>query len=180
MSAIVYKRVETTEELQQILKLQNANLPTSLSHEESKTEGFVTVHHNFEILKALNETCAHIIAVHNSEVIGYTLCMDRSFKNDIEVLEPMFEKINKQVALGESYIVMGQVCIDKAFRGKGVFRGLYQHMKDALHSQFDQIITEVDRTNVRSIKAHLAIGFKILYSYRSNDQDWKILYWTLN
>jgi len=41
------------------------------------------------------------------------------------------------------------------------------------------IITEVDITNTRSINAHRAIGFNTVYSYRSNNQDWEILYWNL-
>lgn len=49
-------------------------------------------------------------------------------------------------------------------------------MKRELQFDFDMIITEVDQANIRSIDAHFAIGFKVLYSYRSNQQDWKIIY----
>ncbi len=80
----------------------------------------------------------------------------------------------------ETYIVMGQVCIDKTFRKQGVFRGLYNFMKKQLQTEFDMIITEVGVANTRSINAHYAIGFKTIYSYRSNQQDWNIIYWKLN
>lgn len=42
------------------------------------------------------------------------------------------------------------------------------------------IITEVDVANTRLLDAHYAIGFKTLYSYCSNQQDWNIIYWKLN
>ncbi|MBT8273459.1 MAG: GNAT family N-acetyltransferase [Bacteroidia bacterium] len=180
MSAIIYKRAETAEELNQILNLQRINLPTEISNEEKQSEGFVTVHHDYDILKAMNDKCPHIIAKHSDKVIGYTLCMDRSFKNDIEVLKSMFGQIEKKIEKTISYIIMGQVCIDKAYRKQGIFRGLYQQMKSALKSQFDLIITQVDKSNIRSLNAHYAIGFKILYSYRSNEHDWEILFWRLN
>lgn len=51
MSIIIYKRAETTKELNQILELQRANIPSVISREEKTTEGFVTVYHDFEILK---------------------------------------------------------------------------------------------------------------------------------
>ncbi|MBT8267437.1 MAG: GNAT family N-acetyltransferase [Bacteroidia bacterium] len=180
MSTIVFKRAETNTELEQILELQRINLPASLSEAEKQTEGFVTVHHNFETLKSLNDTCAHIIAVHDHKVIGYALCMDKSFRNVIPVLKPMFDKLDTILPIDSSFMIMGQVCVDKDFRKQGVFRGLYQHMRSELKSQYDQIITEVDTSNKRSLHAHLAIGFKILYSYRSKNHDWEIVHWNLN
>ena len=179
MTDIIYKRAETTDELNQILNLQQINLPTKISQEEKKIEGFVTVHHDFDILQKMNTKCPHIIAKHKGSVVGYTLCMDASFKNDIEVLQPMFSKIDKRIDATTTYIIMGQVCVGKAYRKKGVFRGLYHYMKSQLKLQYDLIITEVDKSNKRSLNAHYAIGFKILYSYRSNNHDWEILYWSL-
>ena len=95
--SIIYKRAETNEELQQILELQRTNIPASISEEEKKKEGFVTVHHTFEILKAMNDKCTHVIAKYNDEVVGYALCMLKEFKEDIEVLKPMFQKIDARL-----------------------------------------------------------------------------------
>jgi predicted GNAT superfamily acetyltransferase len=91
----------------------------------------------------------------------------------------MFQQIDNCVNSDETYIVMGQICIDKQFRKQGVFRGLYHFMKHEMSSRYNMIITEVDVANTRSINAHFAIGFKALYSYRSNNQNWKILYLNL-
>lgn len=178
MSSVIYKRAGTAEELMQILKLQRSNIPTSISKEEKQQEGFVTVQHTFEILKAMNDKCAHFIAVHNNRVIGYALCMDKSFRNSIEVLKPMFDAINKHNR-EQNYMVMGQICVDKRYRKQGVFRRLYNTMKMELNAMFDAIITEVDRKNIRSLNAHYAIGFNVLYSYRSSNQDWEILIWDI-
>ncbi len=180
MPNITYKRADSNEELNQILELQRANIPSVISEEESKTEGFVTVHHSFDILKAMNERCAHVIAKSSDKVVGYTLCMLKEFKTDIEVLKPMFGQIDACLNNDETYVVMGQVCIDKAFRKQGIFRGLYEYMKQELRSDFDAIITEVDVANTRSLDAHYAIGFELLQSYQSNGQDWALISFDLS
>ena len=178
MASTIYKRADSNEELIQMLELQRSNIPTTLSEEEKQNEGFVTVQHTFEILKAMNDICAHTIAAHHNKVIGYALSMDKSFSETIDVLKPMFDIIERHTN-NSNYIVMGQICVDKAYRKQGVFRQLYKTMKMELEPLFDVIITEVDKKNTRSLQAHYAIGFKVLYSYRSNNQDWEILIWDI-
>ena len=177
---IRYKRAHSSEELHQILALQRANIPTAISDKEKQQEGFVTVHHSFEILNAMNQKCPHIIATYDENVVGYALCMLQEFKHDIEVLRPMFKQIDKCLEENVSYLVMGQICIDKNFRKQGIFRGLYNFMKQELNSQFDMVVTEVDEKNTRSMQAHYAIGFQRLYTYNSNQQDWALISWDWN
>lgn len=172
---VTYHRASTTEELNQILKLQQDNLPQKLSISEKQKDGFVTVHHTFDILKQMNDACPHIIAKHNDEVIGYTLCMTKDFKTKISVLVPMFNEIELVVDKNVNYVVMGQVCVSKNHRKQGVFRGLYQFMSKSLKHDFNTIITEVDVENVRSRNAHKAVGFEHLKNYRSNNQLWEII-----
>jgi len=179
MQNIIYKKAESTEELNQILYLQQINSPESISEEESINEGFITARHSFNILKQMNDLCAHTIAKYDDKVVGYALSMVKAFKNDIEVLAPMFDKIEMSIPLNTNYIVMGQICVDKLYRKQGIFKGLYHFMKSQMKSEYDMIITKVDAKNTRSMNAHYAIGFKVLYSYRSNNQDWEILSWDI-
>jgi len=170
---ITYHSASTTEELHQILKLQQDNLPQKLSSSEKEKEGFLTVHHTFDLLKQMNDACSHIIAKHNNTVVGYALCMTADFKTKIPVLIPMFNEIESVVSKAKNYVVMGQVCVSKDYRKQGIFRGLYQFMSQAL--KFDIIVTEVDIKNVRSSNAHKAVGFKLLKTYTSHNQLWEII-----
>jgi len=174
---VVYKRAQSNIELNQILELQQENYPTSVSEEERIKEGFVTVRHDFELLKMMNDKCPHILAVHNEKIIGYALCMLKEFKDEIEVLKPMFQQIKNCLKSNQTYMVMGQICIDKSYRKQGVFRGLYNYMKQQLRPEFDMVITEVDVANSRSLNAHYAIGFKSLHTYNSNNQEWALVSW---
>ncbi|PCJ95418.1 MAG: GNAT family N-acetyltransferase [Flavobacteriaceae bacterium] len=172
---VVYKKVETTQELNQIIALQKKNLFNGLTLEEREKEGFVSVTHSLVILERMNTKCAHTIAVHNNIVIGFALSMHPMFAMDIELLKPMFVEIEKNLPRGQSYITMGQICIDKTYRGQGIFRKLYVTMKKRVLSKFDVIVTEVDASNTRSLNAHYAVGFSDLTTYISNGQTWKLI-----
>ncbi|MEM7084847.1 MAG: GNAT family N-acetyltransferase [Bacteroidota bacterium] len=172
---IHYKRASQKYELEQILQLQRDNLPTVISEETKKMEGFVTVHHDFNILNRMNEACPHVIATHEDKVVGYTLCMHPKFGDEIEVLQPMFAETNRILGFSEKYIAMGQVCVDKDYRRQGIFRKLYRYMLQEIKPEFDCIITEVDIENTRSLEAHYAVGFELLSRYRSDGHDWELI-----
>lgn len=190
---ITYKVATSREELQQILDLQKANLAAVISSEEKEKEGFVTVEHTFEILKAMNDMCPHIIAIVNNTVVGYALSMHPSFGTEIDILKPMFNEIEKVVSnpanltkefkhlhkdksVADNYIVMGQICVDKEYRRQGIFRNLYKTMLEVISPRFSTIITEVDASNSRSINAHYGIGFRKLSTYKANGRLWELIY----
>lgn len=176
---IAYCRAQSDTELYEILQLQKQNLSQHISPLEQENEGFVTVHHTFDILHKMNEVCNHCIAKVDDKVIGYALCMDPLFKDEIAILTPMFQQIDDSLIDRDphltNYIVMGQICIDKAYRKKGVFRGLYNFMKEELKSEYSCIITEVDAKNSRSSKAHKAIGFELLKTYVMDAVLWELV-----
>jgi predicted GNAT family N-acyltransferase len=172
---VIYKRTSEEDELIQILELQRQNLPVSLSMEEKHREGFVTVSHSLDLLKEMHKVCPHIIAKDKDTVIGYALCMHPMFAETVPVLRPMFQEIKTMVSEREKYMVMGQICIHRAYRKKGVFRKLYYTMKTVLFIDYPTIITEVDTKNQRSLKAHYAVGFKDLKRYRSTKQEWQLI-----
>ncbi|KAA3621637.1 MAG: GNAT family N-acetyltransferase [Flavobacterium sp.] len=169
-----FKRAESPSELDRILQLQKRNLPVSLSSEVKKTEGFVTVEHDFELLERMNNACPHFIAVHDKEVIGYALSMHPKFGQEIPILRPMFSEIKKRYTKSD-FIVMGQICIDTKFRKQGIFRRLYKEMLKGIRPEFDCIITEVDSNNTRSMDAHYAIGFKKISTYIADGHSWDLM-----
>lgn len=169
-------------DLPKILTLQKRNLAESLTPEEMITDGFVTVMHDLKILKAMNTLHAHSIAKYDNSVVGYALVMHQSFAKDIPILFPMFkridnrlEEINPDIPL--NYIVMGQICIEKDFRGQGIFAELYSNLRMRLSNTYDQIITEVDMRNKRSLNAHTRVGFETLEKYNQNNIEWNLLSW---
>lgn len=184
MQTITYTQAKTTDELQQILALQAANLPQNISETELKKEGFVTVHHNFELLEAMNYPFPHIIAKDGDQVVAYALVMLRKFADKIPVLTSMFEMINestfKEKSVNDStYFAMGQVCIHKDYRGKGLFQNLYKTMQQHYSNDFQYIITEIAARNPRSLRAHSKVGFEDLKVFKDKEfgELWHLVIW---
>jgi len=179
---IIYTTANSKNDLEGILNLQKINLPLSLTEDEIESQGFVTVDHSYDQLKNLNDRERHIIAKDNEKVIGYLLAMTKQSRSDIPILIPMFELFetifyrDKKIS-DYNYLVVGQVCIDKAWRGQGVFDYCYAAYKEHYRSKYDFAITEIASRNVRSLKAHKRIGFKEINTYVSDNTNWSVVLW---
>ncbi len=179
---ISFTTTKTDQELQQILALQKANRPENISAEELESQGFVSAEHNLDLLRRMHRHYPHIIAKVDDQVIGYALIMLRSFDNLIPILAGLFEEIDQASYEGKhlkdvQYFVMGQICIAKAYRGQGIFQGLYQKMKTEMSPHFDYIITSISSRNQRSLRAHYKLGFQDIRQYSSFGEDWMIVLW---
>ncbi|MAN59708.1 MAG: GNAT family N-acetyltransferase, partial [Flavobacteriaceae bacterium] len=147
----------TDKDLREILHLQQLHLPDALTSEEIQ-DGFVTVSHSLSLLRKMNEACPHTIAKDDDRVVGYALSMHPKFKDEIDILKPMFVEIDSTIRTlptktkkAPCYMVMGQICITKSYRRQGLFRSLYDSMAAHLPAVFEYIITEVDLANTHSL-----------------------------
>ncbi|MEM7511053.1 MAG: GNAT family N-acetyltransferase [Bacteroidota bacterium] len=182
------KLADSEQELEGILSLQQKNLPKNISQEELQQEGFVTLEHSMEILTKMNAEAASIIAKDGDEVIGYCLGMTKTFREVFPILIPMFDEIDAiQYGGGElasvNYIISGQVCIAKGYRGKGLLGKMYQHYQEVYREKFPYLITEISARNPRSVRAHEKVGFKVVHSYQVTDpkpEEWIIVLWDWN
>ena len=180
---INYKTASTQKELEGILLLQKENLAYGLTEEELKSQGFVTVNHNYAQLQKLNDIENHIIAIDDEKVIGYVLAMTQQSKFELPILIPMFDIFStimyeNKIITDHNFIVVGQVCISKNYRGKSIFKRCYQEYKNYYQTKYDFAITEIASTNLRSLSAHKKIGFDVIHTYESPDKTvWIIVLW---
>ncbi len=185
-SIINYTKATTESDLVGILKLQKDNISSNLAKEEIESQGFVTVQHSHQDLKQLNDIEKHIIAKEHDKVIAYLLAMTRVSRHDIPVLIPMFEIFDTVRFAGKpvsayNYIVVGQVCVDKNFRGRGVTDQCYSLYKDAYKGRYDFAVTEIAVSNNRSLNAHKRIGFTEIHRYLAPDETvWSVVLWNWN
>lgn len=176
---MTYTRASSEDELNQILVLQQKNALDAVSSIERQGEGFVTVSHTYEILKLMNDACPHIIAKDGDLVVGYALVMLKEFRDKISVLSGMFETAAELLG-DKKYLAMGQICISKAYRKQGIFRGMYDFYKEELQNEYDCLLTEVATNNPRSLNAHLNIGFEVLKTKVINGVSWESICWDWN
>lgn len=182
MATNIIKPAETSNELEQILSLQEANLAQHVSTADKKKNGFVTVKHDFAVLKKMNAAASQIIAKDGERVVGYALVMPKEFSAFVPVLIPMFEMFEKLSYNGKtltdySYYVMGQICIADTHRGKGIFEQLYAKHKQTYSKKYELCLTEVSSSNPRSMRAHEKVGFKTIHNFEDKTDNWNILLW---
>jgi GNAT superfamily N-acetyltransferase len=169
------------EHLQGILDVQAANLRFTKSPDVEQDQGFVTVHHSYDILKAMNDKAQHVVAVDHGCVVAYALAMTIDFREVIPELRAMFAMLDSLEvdgkALGDTtYIVMGQVCVAEAHRGRGVFQALYQYYFEVYKAQYEYIVTEIALRNTRSMHVHKKLGFREIHTYaEEGSEDWAVV-----
>jgi len=174
--------VTTSEELQQIIQLSYQNLRTKISEEEKNSQGFVSWNYSFELLQKMNAQYPHVIVKDNNKVVGYALVALKEAKDFHPALQQMIIDLEPLVYKGKNlsayeYYIMGQVCIDKAYRGKGIFEMLYQKHRALFEKDYDFVVTEISIGNSRSMRAHEKIGFKTIYTYADNIDQWNVVLW---
>ncbi len=174
--------VSSNDELEQIHKMNQQNLKQNISAEQIEKEGFVSWLYSVELLKKMHSLAPSIIAKEGSAVIGYALTTLREagkFHADLfTMIENLGEvKFQNKALMSHSFYFMGQVCIAKAYRGKGVFDLLYEQHKKVYKNQFDFILTEVSTANYRSLKAHKRIGFETVHTYKDSMDEWQVIVW---
>lgn len=180
---IEYTISRSRKDLKEILELQKKNLRVGLSKEEAAGQGFVFLEHNFKTLEKLNNIDKHIIAKENDKVIGYVLTTTKKSKYDLPKIFPLFKLFDHLKYKGKTisdwkYMLVGQVCVDKAYRGKGVFMDCYQKYQENYSSKYDFAITEISKSNLRSRNAHKKVGFEEIHEYSdSKGGEWVVVLW---
>ena len=171
------RQVAEDAELEQILELQRRNLARNLDEREIAEDGFVTVEHTLDLLRRMHALAPSIVAKDGNDLAGYALVMPLECRSFVPVLEPMFQRLEALGVLRQRTYVMGQICVAKPYRGRGVFDLLYRAHRDHLRGRFDSVVTEVSARNGRSLRAHQRVGFEELERYRDATDDWALLIW---
>lgn len=182
---IAITTVSTNEELEQIHELNKENIKHGLSAEEKQEQGFVTWLYSLELLQQMHQLARSIIAKDGDKVVGYALVTPReasSFHPDLATMIAHTEEvIYKNKPLHDfRYYIMGQICIAKEYRSKGLFNQLYQHHKTLYSKDFDLLVTEVSTSNARSQRAHEKVGFTTIHTYHDADDEWNVVVWEFN
>ena len=171
------------EDLDQILALQRANLEQALTSHEAESQGFVTLRHDLELLRDMQAVTPHVLARQAEQVVGYALATPATFVDRLPLLEPMIAALEVLQHRGRPvsecrYLIMGQVCVAREQRGRGVFGGLYAELRRRYAQQFELLVTEAASRNTRSVRAHERVGFELLRRYPdASGESWDLIVW---
>jgi L-amino acid N-acyltransferase YncA len=182
--ALHYDIARSPAHFDQILALQRRNLLAEVDPADRATQGFVYARHTRPLLEAMAAELPQVVAIDAGRVVGYTLAMPAAMRDAIPQLVPMFGQFDRTQWRGRPlaayrYMVGGQVCVDHAYRGRGLLRALYEECRRRLPPEFALCVTEVSERNAVSLRAHLKMGFETAATYVDEGDRWQILVWDL-
>ena len=179
---ISIKSITDYSELQGIRALQQANLKKNLSEQEVESQGFVTAEYTMDFLEALHQASPSIIAKDKETIAGYLFVVVKSIRHQHDLLSDLFNSIDKIVYNGlllknSNYVIVGQLCVARDYRGLGLVQKMYAFYKTTLAGEFDYCLTDVAKDNIRSLKAHEKSGFSIIETLEYGGLGWNIILW---
>jgi ribosomal protein S18 acetylase RimI-like enzyme len=142
----------------------------------------VTVAHTREVLEAMHTIAPSVIAREDGALAGYALAMPVETRALVPILGPMFVELDKIVWRGRPlaetpYYVMGQICVARDFRGRGVVDAMYREHRARYRDRFAAIVTEIATRNTRSLRVHERVGFETIHRYKDFEDEWAVVAW---
>lgn len=174
--------VSREDELQQIIALQQRNLIANIDEHEMQSQGFVTMHFSLPFLQSLHALAPSVVVKDRDKVAGYAIVVMPEGRNVYVELETMYNSLGSAFWKGKNlaeyrYYLMGQICVDKPYRGQGVFEMLYHKHRDLYRNQFEFILTEISMRNHRSMRAHERVGFIPIHTHTDALDNWAVVIW---
>jgi len=178
-------RVSSVSEIIGIRDLQALNLKQNITAEESIEQGFLTAAFTIEYLQQMNSASPAIIAKDGDKLVGYALVATKEIRKGHDLLEGLFDAIDECEYNGKllrevNYVVVGQLCVAKEYRGQDLVQKLYGHFRDCLSNEFTYLVTDVAKANARSLKAHKKRGFQVINELMYGGFGWDIVLWNWN
>ena len=176
------KRVDQLSELTGIRALQALNLRKNIDAETALSQGFLTAAYTMDYLQAMHDASPSIIAKDGDDVVGYVLVATKEVRNGHELMADLFNVIDTKYYKGKclkevNYVVVGQLCVAKDYRGQGLVKRMYDYYQDCYAAAYEYLITDVAQANTRSLNAHKKSGFIVIDTLVYAGIDWDIVLW---
>ena len=176
------KLAQEVSELEGILALQRRNLKRCLSESEAEEQGFLIAEYNLAYLQQMQARRPSVVAVDDGRVVGYALVVTQEVRKGLPFISDFFDEIDRisyrgALLAGTDYVVVGQLCVDKDYRGQGLVDRLYGCFRASLDDRYHCGVTDIARANRRSLKAHQKVGFEVIHTIEYEGRTWDVVLW---
>ncbi|PWY55408.1 N-acetyltransferase [Legionella qingyii] len=169
-------------DFEQIVVLQNENLISRLSSSE-KADGYLSEAFSVEQLKSMDEDICVFVCKDKERVCGYICVNSVEYNKNIPLVASMldcFPDITYQGKPLSTYniAISGPVCIDKAYRGQGLFFNLYNKLSEFLLNERPELelyVVLISSQNLRSVNAHKKLGMEDVGAFSFDKNDFLIM-----
>ena len=176
------KLAQEVSELEGILALQRRNLKRCLSESEAEEQGFLIAEYDLVYLQQMQAQRPSVVAVDDGRVVGYALVVTQEVRKGLPFISDLFDEIDRisyrgALLAGTDYVVVGQLCVDKDYRGQGLVDRLYGCFRASLDDRYHCGVTDIARANRRSLKAHQKVGFEVIHDIEYEGLTWDVVLW---
>ncbi|MBM2803518.1 MAG: acetyltransferase domain protein [Deltaproteobacteria bacterium] len=159
-TAAVEYRQALSHDYSTIVQLNSANFIANLSEDQRK-DGFLSAVFTLEQTAAMAEDLGTTVAIVDGVLAGFLCAFRNDFNHGSPVVAKMIESYDRMWFEGKllsryNTYAYGPVCIDRAYRRKGLLRGLYEAQKRELAGKFEVGVALIARNNPHSVQAHVA------------------------
>jgi hypothetical protein len=167
-------------DLPRILALQEANLLANLDAEQ-RSRGFLSARFSAQQFAHLARDVALIVAAEDAHLAGYMCAPSIAFNREVALLAAMIDTFPHTPFLGrplaaQRCVIYGPVCVDSAYRGRGVLRGMYDTLRREIAGDYDAGVLFISRDNERSLAAHAqGLGMQLIGDFSFAERGYWIL-----
>ena len=175
-------RLATVSDIASVLALHRKYHISTIA-EVDKSDGFISSSFNEKQLEELIERERGLtVAIANEKVVAYVMAASWHFWSTWPIQSYMISMLGKYEFCGQVLSVdnsyqYGPICVDKEFRGTGLFEEIFKFSLAEMASRYPFLVTFINRLNPRSYHAHTKkIGLSVLgeFSCNSNNYYWLI------
>jgi hypothetical protein len=167
-------------DIEGVLTLQEKYLVGNLNEEEKKS-GFVTTPFTVAQLQMVIAKNELFLVKDTGVVVGYIFSGSWSFFEQWPIfvyMTGLFKDLqfeNFEITTENSF-QYGPVCIDKAYRGKGLINKLFELMRIHLLKKYPLSLTFINKNNIPSQRAHTEkLKWTIIGDFEFNNNQYFIL-----
>ncbi len=175
---MITTRIGTKNDIDGIISLQEKYLYRNLNETERK-DGFVTTPFTVkQIEEILDQNGVFVAEDEQAAIIAYAFAGSWKYFEQWEIFNFMVSRFPKLSFNGNNITTTnsfqyGPVCIDKAYRGKGVLNLIFEEMRLEFIKKYPISVTFINKVNVISEKAHTKkLGWKIIDEFEFNNNTY--------
>jgi hypothetical protein len=171
-------KLATIDNIDEVLCLHYRYQIDSIN-EEDKADGFITTAFTKAHLTRLIEVENGLfIACVNNKIIAYVMAASWDFWSQWPMFQFMIENLHdsldrEQHITKENSYQYGPVCVDKIFRGQGVFESIFNFSLQEMSKRYPIMVTFINKVNLRSYEAHTKkTSLKVISCFEFNSNHY--------
>lgn len=177
--------IATKDDIPGVLKLQEKYLYRNMTETERK-EGFVTTPFTTAQIEEILEQDGLFVAKDDGVVVAYIFAADWKYFEQWEIFNYMVSRFpdltfqNESITTENSF-QYGPVCIEKKYRGQGLFNILFEEMRLEFKKRFPISVTFINKINEISTAAHTRkLGWEVIDEFEFNNNQYLALALDMN